>query len=411
LTLPHAEPELRNHETIRAYLEALVQQKAPVQLWVTRPGSLPFSTTLEKVETEVFTTTTSPQMEPGEALEMAFMLEFRRFTFLTKVLAPGLFQFPPTLRNGERRALPRAPFKPGDRAGILALEFLKETFPGGRIIQGKLLDLSTAGLRLSLDEFDILTGPAEALRPGDTFEWMQITNLQNAPDLQVRATLVHLTGRTAGLSLEGLSEGGQDNLRRTLAPRFPATFGQGFPALKRRIDLGDRAGIPTPKRVAPKAPEVVEFTLVLPPPEAQAPLRPSQGAGMRIRKLARQILMLSAQSSLHALAEAFRQDGFRHVFEARTLREAQIVANTHPINLLLIDNSMGGHWARDLLKALQAHDLFRDTPIILIVECRNEFSLAIAEDLGAMHIHERRESYEDLWPVLRQVLLEDAPEA
>jgi len=243
------------------------------------------------------------------------------------------------------------------------------------------------------------------LEPGDRFDLVRITGLPHMPDVQCRGTLAHLTGTTAGLALDGWAEADEKNLARILAPRFPPTFGQDFPARKRRTDLGDRSGAPTPTRVKARPPEVVEQALEAPPPEPERPARPQDTAVMRLRKASKRILLLSAQGSTQALAEAFRQDGFKHTFEARSFVEIQGLAERMRFDLLVLDNTMSGHWARDMMKALHGHGLLLDLPIILLVECRNEISLAIAEHLEADHVHERREPFDALLPVLLRLLL------
>ena len=225
------------------------------------------------------------------------------------------------------------------------------------------------------------------------------------PPIQGRGTLAHVTGTTAGLILEGLADTDQKNLARILAPRFPSTFGQDFPLRKRRTDLGDRAGAPTPKQVKAKPPEVVERPLEVPPPEPPRPVRQPDTPVLRLRKAAKRILLLSAQGSTQALAEAFRQDGYKQVFEARSFMETQELATRIRFDLLLLDNTMSGHWGKDMMKALYSRHLLVGTPIILMVECRNEISMAIAEALDAVHIHERREAFDDLAPFLHELLL------
>ena len=87
--------------------------------------------------------------------------------------------------------------------------------------------------------------------------------------------------------------------------------------------------------------------------------------------------------------------------------ETQNLAAAMRFDLLLLDNTMSGHWGKDMMKALHGHQLLLDTPIVLVVECRNGFSEAIAEALGAVHIHERRETFETLLPVVQDLLLGD----
>lgn len=408
-----AEPELRSHETIRAYLEELARLKTRVQFWIPRPGALPFETTVEQVGRDRFTTATTPALEGGQILNLAFMLLSRRFVSQTQAEAPGVFRMPISLRHGERRAWPRGPFGRDEKAEVLAVERVDGVFPGGRTLQGRLLDLSEGGLRLSLDEFDVLTGPVAPLRVGDRFAHLRVGGLSHAPDLVLRGRLAHLTGLTAGFETEGLSLDDLKNLERILAPRYPATFGQAFPVLKRKTDLADRPGAPTPTRVKARPPEVVEATLALPPPEPEPvppPLRRRDNPVLRLRKAARRVLLLSAQGSLRALAEAFREDGFRWVVETRTFRETQEAAEGVKVDLVVLDNTMSGYWGKDMMKLLNARGLLLGVPVVLVVECRNEFSLAIAEALDAVHVHERRAPYEALAPVVQALILEEGPQ-
>jgi CheY-like chemotaxis protein len=85
--------------------------------------------------------------------------------------------------------------------------------------------------------------------------------------------------------------------------------------------------------------------------------------------------------------------------------EVQTLARRTQIDLILLDNTMGGHWGKDMMKALHAHRLLLDTPVILMVECRNDQARAVAEALDAVHIHERRDAYDDLQPFLHSLLL------
>ena len=404
-------PELRNEETIRAYLEELVRLKSAVQLSLPHSVEKPFETTLEQVTKATFSSTTTPLLEPGQTLQLAFMLDARRFTAPIKVVATGVFSLPLSVAHGERRNHPRGAFdRTYDRAEVYAVETRNEPFLGGRTIQGKLLELSAQGLRLSMDEFDVLTGPVVPLKTGTRFDAVRITDLRHTPPIQCSGTLTHLTGTAAGFLLDGLSERDEKNIARILAPRFPPSFGSDFPSRKRKTDVADHAGTPTPTRIKAKAAEVVERPLEM-APVPEEPVRPKVTAVMRLRKAAKRILFLSAQGSMTGLAEAFRQDGFRQVFESRSFVETQGLAKRMRFDLILLDNTMSGHWGKDMMKALHAHQLLLDTPIMLMVECRNDFSRTIAEALDAVHIHERRESYEDLVPVVYKLLLEDGPGA
>ena len=68
--------ELRNGETIRAYLDELARLKTPVQLWLPADDK-PFETTLSHVSPITFSSTTTPQLEPGQTLDLSGPSLFR----------------------------------------------------------------------------------------------------------------------------------------------------------------------------------------------------------------------------------------------------------------------------------------------------------------------------------------------
>jgi CheY-like chemotaxis protein len=403
--LPSLEPklELRNGETIRAYLDELARLKIPVQLWLGEDDK-PFETTLQGVSPITFSSTTTPPLEPGRAITLSFMLEARRFIAQVKVVASGVFRIPLTIAQGERRAEFRGLFERNELAQVFGVEQRWGTVFGGRTFQGKLLDLSPHGLRVALNEVGSLSGASGALQAGDWFAAVCITGLPFTPPIHARARVAHVVRGGpepfAGLALEELSEGDQRNLQRILTPRFPTTFGEAFPAKKRRMDLADQLGAPTPVKIKAKAPEIVHRDV--PAPEE----RVASSAVVRIRKAGKKILMLSEHAGSPALVEAFRADGFKNVVAVRSYPEAKAAASQTRFDMLVLDIRVGSHWAGDIVESLRSHDLMLDTPIILVVEHRNEGSVAIATAIDASWIHERRKPSEDLLPVVAKLLLE-----
>ena len=113
---PEPKHELRNGETIRAYLEELARLGTPVQLWAAASDEKPFETTLAHVTPVTFSSTTTPQLEPGRVLNLSFMLDARRFVALVKVVASGVFRIPLAVAQGERRAEFRGGFERAEPA-------------------------------------------------------------------------------------------------------------------------------------------------------------------------------------------------------------------------------------------------------------------------------------------------------
>jgi len=402
-------PELRDGETIRAYLEELVRMKAPVQLWKDASAA-PFETTLQAVSPITFSTTTTPALAPGQVLNVSFMLGARRFQTHGKVVTPGVFRIPPFIAQGERRAHFRAPFERTEQARVFAVEQCAETLLGGRTLLGRLLNLSQAGLRVALDELGALTGAPETLKAGDRFGWVCISGLPLTPAIHGRATVSHVVRTVAepyaGLSLEGISEADRKNIERLVIPRLPTTFGEAFPAMKRKTDFADQPGAPTSVQVRAKAPEVVARTLegasTVPEAGAKAPVN----AVLRLRKSGKKLLLLSAHAATPAMAEAFRQDGYRQVFEAKSYQDAKALAEQARFDLLVLDMRVGSHWAKDIMEALGSHGLLVDIPVVLVVDHRNAGAKTIAESVGAAHIHERSQPYDELLGAVTGLLLD-----
>jgi CheY-like chemotaxis protein len=319
-----------------------------------------------------------------------------------------VFRIPISVAQGERRSQFRGTFERAELAQVLAVEECAETLLGGRILHGKLLDLSLRGLRVALGEVGVLSGRGEEPKAGDRFASICITQLPFTPQIHCRGSVAHVARNGAephvGLALEGLSEGDQKNIERVLAPRYPPTFGEAFPTRKRRTELADRLGTPTPTLVLAKAPEIVGRAAAVAQPAASE--RTASTAVMRIRKAGKKILVLSEHAGSPALAEAFRQDGFKQVVEAKTFLEAREAASQSRFDLLLLDIRVGRHWAGDIMETLHGLDLLVDTPVILVVDYRNDGARAMVKALGALCMHERSQPYEDLVPLIYKLLLD-----
>jgi hypothetical protein len=387
-----APAELRDPVTIRAYLEELARTRAQVRLWRDGTGEGAFVTTLQQVAPTTFSTTTTPQLEPGQVVNFAFMLDARRFTTRGQAVAPGVFRMPFSVAQGERRAAFRGPFERSERVRVLAVETVAGTLLGGRLALGRLADLSTGGLGLLLDELDVPEGLPADLRPGDRFAAVHISNLPFTPDLQCQATVIHAAAADletrVGLRLEGLSDRDRTTIERLLIPRFPATFGEAFPARKRKTDLADQPGPPTSTLARAKAPEVLDQALA--GPEAPtAPVRPQPGPVARLRRAAKKILVLSAHPGAAQVLEAFHQDGFRQAVRADSYQRARLLAEQGRYDLLVADLKVGTRWTKDLMAALADHGLLQGLPTILLVDYPHEGGSAMARPLGAVHVHVR----------------------
>jgi len=401
--------ELRDGNTIRAYLDELVLQKIPVQLWVTQEDALPFETTVAKVTRDSFTTAQTPPLQANQRINLSFTLDARRFTARTKVVAAGVFLVPYAIAQGERRARFRAAFSRADGIDAFTCEHVSPPFVWGRLVSGRLLDLSLQGLRMSLDDLSAAPDAPAPLKRGDAFKAVCIRGLPYTPAIQCAGVVAHVTpvaeGLSAGLLLSDLAEADQKNIERILARRFPTTFGAAFPRKHRKTDIADLPGAPVPVKEAVKPPEVVAVPVVAPPPPRERPPRAPATAVQRLRKASRRLLVIAAaEPGAQTLADRLREDDFRQVVEARSYLEAQNAARAFRFDLVLLDVKVGGHLGQMILETLRRHGFLTDTPVILVADRRDANIADVAEALGAVHVHEKRASYEELAPVLYELL-------
>lgn len=404
-------PELRDGRTIRAYLDELMRLKLPVRMAKAGADARPFTTTLESVRASTFTVATIPPLDPGQAVTLGFLLDNRWLTTSVRVEGTGVFSLPTYITHGERRAVPRGAFADDEAVEALLVERVQGTFLGGRLLRGRVLDLSTQGLRLRIDEGMALTGPPVPVGPGDTFDLAVITGLPFLPPVPARAVLVHRQARpgepsVAGFRLEGLAPLDRQGLERILNRRLPATYGRSFPARKLKTDIADRPGVPTPEQVKPRLPEVV----ALPPdPEEDDLLAledPRVAPAIRLRKLGRKVLVMSSEIEAAArLVEDLRWDGYRHTYLARDPAQARDLAGQHRFDLVLVDLKVGGFWGHGLLGNLRNKGLLTGVPVILVTGHANALAEEAALELGAVYIHERHMGYRALAPVLSDWLL------
>ena len=393
LTTQGSRNDLRHGETIRAYLEDLARLHTPVLFRLVPGGDSTFETTLERVAKDTFVTTTTPPLEPKQAVHLSFQLDSRWFEAHCVALSPGVFSLPSSISLGEKRQYPRVVLGREDQIEAFLLERVDDTIVSGRYLQGKLIDLSVHGCKVALSEVGAITGPTTPIRRGDSFASVVIDGLPHTPAIQCAGLVAHVdrTGpvASAGIMLTGLRVEDERALERILARRLPATFGQAFPAKKRKTDIADQSGTPTLTKVTPKAPEVVAWAPEK-APEPEVTVGPSpESAVARLRKAGRKILLISAHPAAQTLAEGLRLDGFKNVHEAKSSPEAQALAKRMNFDLVILDVKVGGHWGQDVLGFLRKQKLLEDTPVILLVEQRNETAKNIALELGVVGFYAR----------------------
>ena len=378
--------ELRDRNTIRAYLDELVLLQTPIQLWVDQEDEAPFVTTLTQVGQDTFTTAQAPGLAAGQPLSFSFPLEGRRFTAHTQVVSSAVLRIPASVAQGERRERLRALFHPGDGIEVFACEVLAPPFVLGRAISGRMVDLSTGGLRVVLDELADLSdlGRIRPLRRGDALASICIRGLPRTPVIQCQGILAHTLatpdGPTAGIMLAGLDDAAQAAIEGILGLRFPAAFGPAFPRKKRVAE-----GVPQAFSQAAPLPSTVV---------------------LRLRKAGHRVLVIADDPEEGpSLVDQLRGDDFKRVFPAKSYLEAQTLARSARFDLVLLDTKVGGHAGQVILESLRRNGLLLDSPVILIADRQDAEAYARAEAVAAFHVHERGAPYEDLLPVLYGLLV------
>lgn len=386
MTLSGHRPELRDARMIRAYLDELARLKIPVRLSRGPQDALVFQTTVDHLGPDTFTVTSTPPLEPGATVHLGFLLEASWLTSAVKVTGTGVFTLPAYLVHGERRATPRGAVLEGEAVRFLAVETVEDTVLGGRVVSGRVLDLSAQGLRVALDR-DAPT------RPGDTFALACLSGLPHTPPAFCAARTVHVQGGdtpVAGFALEGVTPLDRMALERILARRLPTTFGRSFPSRKLKTDVGERPGAPTPAKAAPRAPEVVE----LPPPPAAEPEAAEAlrlPAVLRLRRMGRRLLLLASEpADIHPLAQVLWQEGYRNLLSAHDPAGALRLAAAHRFDLVLVELKVGGYWGHGILAGVRGRGLMAGVPAILLADHVNEISRDAAKAMEAVGIHDKR---------------------
>ena len=85
------------------------------------------------------------------------------------------------------------------------------------------------------------------------------------------------------------------------------------------------------------------------------------------------------------LMTVLHQDGYRCLFEAKSLIQALDVHRRVKLDMLLVDQHVGHHAALDVIDALRAQGLPKKTPVVVIQRCP-EVRLAVAARAGGVNL-------------------------
>lgn len=352
---------------------------------------------------------------PGQRLRITFPLDKQRFFADLVYQGRGNYleyrcQLPTAISHAERRDAVRVTMHAHDKFSLIALQGLF----AGLGLSGTLVDLSMGGCSFLINRAIQIKNERrlpineEMLAQGTTFDLVRLPNLPQLPLVECGGTVrsVRTTDRgvIVGLRFEGLGafEGGI--LGKFLSERVPG-FVAGFPHKHRLRDLID--GDPPEAAEAPEAPPVQVEDSEDPnsDPELQEALS-DQDRLNKLRKRGKRILLILADElDRIRLMAILHQDGYRGLFEARSLVQALEHHRRVPLDLVMVDQQVGHMNALKIVTVLRTQGLSGTVPVV-VLQRDYDFPLLQAVEAGNLSmLAERPLDFEaDLKPAMEKML-------
>lgn len=427
--------ELRDRETILAYLEELARLGSAVQVWVGKECLLPYEVRIKLVEEGQKRFLASlgralPHDVERQHIEISFPLDGRRFIARVKCLGregymTAAFSIPESVEEGERRQRVRARFGPREKARVTILGDLFD----GYGVAGRIMDLSLHGIKIRVDRTiqvrgaRVVPNSANVFAMGESLALVRLQDLPHTSQVECSGRVAHIEqsslGVTIGVKLDGLSLADQARIEATLIRRLP-TFARSFPNRKRRKDgelkydrrPGDAVESLGPDEVWEDPSEYEGGEGLLPDDSNPLPLSPLSVSEewrrerlRRIKKHGKRIMVISLDDFERAiLAGTLHVDGFRRIVEARNFVEGISALRSGPVDLVFMDFSVGNLQGPALLAKLRQNGLAPEIPVIFLSDSMDVRSLIIAKGSGA-HLHARPVDFDGMIrPLIHQLL-------
>ena len=423
---------LRDPEQILAWLEELGRLGTAMELEFADSDLLPIPGKVGKVDETAGTVSLlcrwKPAKEPirGQQIHIVFPLDNQRFK--TDLVYQGRGNYleyrcslPVAMVPAERRDSVRAKMRSRDEFSIIVLEGLFE----GLGLSGILVDLSVGGCCFLIKRAIRIQGErrlpiSEALSTvGTPLALVRLPNLPHLPMVECGGTLCSIRqgvdGVIVGLRFEGLGAFETGILGKFLSERIPG-LSFGFPHKRRIRDLTE-AELQEPQSAeAPAEPEA-------PAPEADQPVEQVQpeetgpDTGLqaaltdqdrldKVRKRGKKILLVMGDELDRILIMAMlHQDGYRCLFEAKSLVQALDHQRRVPLDLVMVDQSVGHMHALNLVEVLRDKGLPSSVAVV-VVKRTVDHKLTLASRGGKVHLLvDRPLDFQDvLKPALERLL-------
>jgi CheY-like chemotaxis protein len=276
--------------------------------------------------------------------------------------------------------------RPRDHFTITVLQDLFE----GVGFNGTLVDLSMGGCNcliqraIRIQDERRLPITTELLDPGATLALVRLGNLPNIPSVECGAHLCFLNQRpegvTAGLRFEGLGTHETGILAQFLQERIPG-LEIGFPNRRRLRDLlaDDLRPAGSPDLQDPPVQDEVGGIGTPAQGEEECQV---QGASsdselledfmdkdplFRVRKRGKKVLLVMTDDlELTTFMATLHQDGYRCLFEAKSLVRALELVRRLPMDLLVLDQTVGHLGALKMVEVLRASGLPQEVPVVVM---------------------------------------------
>jgi CheY-like chemotaxis protein len=402
---PEKERSLHDPDQILAWLEELCRIRTVLELRMDSAEAMPAPAKVERVgeESSSFTLVLerSPAVEPskGQRVQMVFPLDGQRYqTEMTYLDRGGYreyrFKLPTAIRHAERRDSIRVHIRSREQIQIVALQGLFD----GLAFSGHLVDLSMGGCGFLVQRVirvkDERRMPvrADLLAPGTPLMLVRLPDLPRLPLLECGGRISHFrqntNGVSMGLAFEGLGALETSILTRFMQERVPG-FRSDFPWKRRYRDLSEE------ELLLPQPPdEPVEEPLPAPADETAEALSDEEIQDLRetihgenrlgmLKKRGKKVLIVMADELDRTLLVAvLQQDGYRCLFEARSLIQALDCNRRMPLDFLVLDQSVAHLGA---LEALRAQGLPKKTPVA-VIQRKPDIRLTVAARAGGVSL-------------------------
>lgn len=403
---------LRDPEQILAWLEELSRIDTELDLDFPNSDHLPVAGKVRTVSEEtascsiLFKYKPAKEPSPGQRMHVVFPLDGKRFQASLTYQGRGSyleyrFGLPSAIHHAERRESVRVKMRPNDHFNIVALQGLFE----GLGFSGMLVDLSMGGccfraervIQIQAERRIAVT--SDLLAAGTAFALIRLTNLPHLPLVECGARLCSM--RQAGdavllaLRFEGLGAFETGILGRFLSERVPG-YTVGFPHKRRIRDLteDELTGPQADRRQEAPEDDSLQAEMAQERDETNASIEALDAESQdtltdqdrlnKLRKRGKRILIAMGDELERVVFMAMlHQDGYRCLFEAKSLVQALNHHRNIALDLVVVDHTVGHMNAVSFVDVLREQGMPKSVPVVAM-QRKVDAQLTLARKAGRL---------------------------